>query len=138
MAERLRFRVLTPTRQVVDAECDSANVTTELGEVGILPGHAPLLAAMRPGIGYWREGETTHYLAHSGGFLEVEDDVVTALVTVAEPAGEIDAERAEERRRELEEELKERELSDFRQRAAEISIEKQVARITAIRLHRGG
>jgi F-type H+-transporting ATPase subunit epsilon len=138
MAEKLTFRILTPSRQVLDRQVDAAHVMAAEGEVGILPGHAPLLASMRPGVAYYQDGEETHFFALSDGFLEVSDDVVTALVTVAEPADEIDLERAEERRRQREAELREQDLKDFQMRSAEVSLEKQVARTTAIRLHRGG
>lgn len=138
MAETLRLRILTPSRQVLDREVDSANLMADGGEVGILPGHAPLLAAMRPGVAHYTAEGQTHFFALSDGFLEVADDIVTALVTVAEPADEIDLERAEERRRQREEELRAEDLRDLQMRAAEISIEKQVARVTAARLHRGG
>ena len=138
MADSLRLRIFTPSRQVLDREVESANLMAEGGEVGILPGHAPLLASMRPGVAHYAVDGETHYFALSDGFLEVADDIVTALVTVAEPADEIDLERAEERRRQREEELREQDLRDLQMRAAEISIEKQVARATAVRLHRGG
>jgi F-type H+-transporting ATPase subunit epsilon len=138
MADKLIFRILTPGREVLHREVESANLMADEGEVGILPGHAPLLARMRPGVAYYSEGGETHYFALSGGFLEVGDDIVTALVAVAEPADELDLERAEERRRLREEELKAQDLKDFQMRAAEVSIEKQVARAQAIRLHRGG
>ena len=75
---------------------------------------------------------------HGPTLLEVGDDVVTALVAVAEPADELDLERAEERLRLREEELKAQDLKDFQMRAAEVSIEKQIARAQAIRLHRKG
>ena len=136
MADKLIFRILTPGREVLHREVDSANLMAENGEVGILPGHAPFLARMRPGVAHYAVGEETHYFALSDGYLEVGDDMVTALVAVAEPADEIDLERAEERLRRREEELKAQDLKDFQMRSAEVSIEKQIARAQAIRLHR--
>ena len=138
MADKLTLRILTPGREVLHREVESATLMAEHGEVGILPGHAPFLAHMRPGVAHYTEGGETHYFALSDGFLEVGDDLVTALVAVAEPADEIDLERAEERLRRREEELKAEDLREFQLRAAEISVEKQIARAQAIRLHRGG
>ena len=138
MADQLVFRILTPSREVLSRKVDSATVMAEDGEVGILPGHAPFLASMRPGVAHYAVDGSTHYFALSEGFLEVADDIVTALVTVAEPADELDLERAEERRRQREEELRQQDLKDFQMRAAEVSLEKQIARTQAIRLHRGG
>lgn len=127
-SNKLLFRILAPHGEVIAKEVDAATLMASEGEVGILPGHAAFLAALRAGEASCRVGEDVRYFALSDGFLEVADDVVTALVRSAEPAHEIDLERAERRRREREDEL-EKELSDRHQRHAEASLEKQVIRI---------
>jgi F-type H+-transporting ATPase subunit epsilon len=65
------------------------------GQLGILPGHAPLLAQLKPGIVVIRQrGEEPRLLAVSGGFVEVFDGRVSLFAESAEMADEIDAERA--------------------------------------------
>lgn len=133
MAEQLQLRILTPRQEVYAGPVDGVTMTAAEGEVGILPGHAPLLAALRPGEASIKLGASTQYFALSDGFVEVADDVVTALVRAAEPAHEIDTERAEERRRERERELDEAELSERRMAVATISLEKQLVRLQVAR-----
>jgi F-type H+-transporting ATPase subunit epsilon len=99
---RLRLKVVTPTRIVVEAETDSVTVPGALGALGILPGHAPLLATMRIGELSYRIGTREHYLAVENGFVEVTADpatvgsggTVTVLADVAELPSEIDMDAA--------------------------------------------
>ncbi len=102
---RLRLRVVTPTRVVVDVEADAVTVPGALGALGILPGHAPLLASVRIGELSYRAGAREHYLAVQNGFVEVAADpaadvsspgggTVTVLADVAELPSEIDMDAA--------------------------------------------
>jgi len=99
---RLRLTVVTPTRVVVDAEADSVTVPGALGALGILPGHAPLLATLRIGEMSYRAGTREYYLAVQNGFVEVTADPatvgsggkVTVLADVAELPSEIDMDAA--------------------------------------------
>jgi F-type H+-transporting ATPase subunit epsilon len=107
---RLKLRVVTPTRVVVETEADSVTVPGALGALGILPGHAPLLATLRIGELSYRTGTREHYLAIQNGFVEVTSDLamvggegaaggpaggkVTVLADVAELPSEIDMDAA--------------------------------------------
>jgi F-type H+-transporting ATPase subunit epsilon len=99
---RLRLRVVTPTRVVVDTEADSVTVPGALGALGILPGHAPLLATMRIGELSYHAGTREYYLAVQNGFVEVSahpatpgsGGAVTVLADVAELPSEIDMDAA--------------------------------------------
>ena len=91
---RLRLRVITPTRVVVEAEADTVTFPGALGELGILPGHEALLTTMRTGELAYRSGGREHVLAVQNGFAEVAADVVTVLADVAELPSEIDLEAA--------------------------------------------
>ena len=87
----LKLEIVTPERKVVDAEVDSVTVPTASGEVGILPHHAPLISALKPGIlGYTQRG-TTERIAIAGGFIEVHNDKVSVLAASAETSNEVDA-----------------------------------------------
>ena len=98
---RLKLRVVTPTRVVVETEADSVTVPGALGALGILPGHAPLLATMRIGELSYRNGAREHSLAVQNGFVEVSaaladgaGGTVTVLADVAELPSEIDVDAA--------------------------------------------
>ena len=84
---RLHLKVVTPTRVVVDAEADEVGLPGALGVLGILPGHAPLLASLSIGEMWYREGVREYNLALQWGFVEVVDNTVTVLAEVAELPG---------------------------------------------------
>ena len=73
---------------------DAVTVPTASGEAGILPNHAPLISALKPGILSYTNKGTTERLAISGGFVEVSSNKVAILTDTAETAGEIDADAA--------------------------------------------
>jgi F-type H+-transporting ATPase subunit epsilon len=85
----LKLEVVTPERKVVETEAESVTVPTASGEVGILPNHAPLISALKPGILSFTERGTTTRLAIAGGFVEVNNDKVSVLANMAEAASEI-------------------------------------------------
>jgi F-type H+-transporting ATPase subunit epsilon len=91
---RLHLKVVTPLRVVVDTEADEVTLPGALGALGILPGHAPLLATLGIGELSYRTATRENYLAVQGGFAEVAADVVTVLADVAELPAEIDVEAA--------------------------------------------
>ena len=91
---RLRLRVITPTRVVVEAGADTVTLPGPLGELGILPGHAALLTTLRIGELAYRSGAHEYVMAVQNGFAEVADDVVTVLADLAELPSEIDVDAA--------------------------------------------
>ena len=91
---RLPLRVVTPEKVAWEGEVDSLTVPAWEGSLGILPGHAPLLAQLREGVVRARSGDAERLLAVSGGFVEVFEGRVSLFAETAELAEEIDAERA--------------------------------------------
>jgi F-type H+-transporting ATPase subunit epsilon len=71
--------------------------TTE-GELGVLPGHAPLLGELAPGgvVRIQQEGGEELAFAVHGGFLSVTEDGVSILAEIAERSDEIDVARAQQ------------------------------------------
>ena len=92
----MRFEIVTAERVVYSDEIDVLVAPGIDGELGILPRHAPLLTVLKPGeIRVVKDGEES-LIAVSGGFMEVLGNKVTILADTAEPAEEIDVQRAEE------------------------------------------
>jgi F-type H+-transporting ATPase subunit epsilon len=87
----LKLEIVTPERKIVDTEADSVTIPTASGETGILPNHAPLISALKPGILAYTSRGTTEKIAIAGGFVEVNRDKVSVLADAAQTAGEIDA-----------------------------------------------
>ncbi len=105
-AQRLHVTVVTPEKSVSKGEVDQVVAPSVMGQVGILPNHRPLLAALKPGIvELWTAGQVTR-LAISGGFLEVAKDNVELLLETAERPEEVDPERAKASLAAAEENLK--------------------------------
>jgi F-type H+-transporting ATPase subunit epsilon len=102
MADKIRLRVVTPTRVVIDEEVDEVTAPGELGEFGVLPNHIAFLSTLVPGVLSYKQGAKTQMLAISGGYAEVLDNVMTVLATAAEFPAEIDTMRAQRARDEAE------------------------------------
>src|ERR687883_788059 len=94
MPEQIQLEVVTPERRVLAEAVDSVNVPGLNGELGILPGHTPLISQLQTGVLSYAQGGATHKLHVSGGFVEVNADRVSVLAEIAERPEEIDAARA--------------------------------------------
>jgi F-type H+-transporting ATPase subunit epsilon len=95
MADTIHLEIVTPERHLVDAQVDSVQVPGLDGELGILPGHSPLISQLKPaGLLSYVQGGVTHQIVVSEGFLEVLPHQVRVLAEVAEAPEEIDVERA--------------------------------------------
>lgn len=90
---------------MLSEEVDSATVPGAGGELGILPGHTPLISQLGTGVLSYTQGGATRRILVSGGFVEVNADRVSVLADVAEFPGEIDAGRARAERDESERQL---------------------------------
>ncbi len=96
---RLTLTVVTPERSVVDrASCESVSLPGELGELGILPGHTPLVALLGVGRVAWTDGGKKTAVAVRGGFVEVAGDAVRVLADLAAEKDSIDAAEARQAR----------------------------------------
>ena len=94
----LKLEIVTPEKRILDAEVDSVTVPTASGEAGILPHHAPLISALKPGVLSYTSKGAVEKLAVTGGFVEVNGDKVAVLADSAESADEIDAAAARSER----------------------------------------
>ncbi len=101
----LRLDIITPERNVLSETVDSVTVPGANGELGILPGHTPLISQLQTGVLAYTQGGTARRLLVSGGFVEVRDDRVAVLADIAERPEEIDAARARAARDEAEQHL---------------------------------
>jgi len=95
MADKIKLRVVTPSRLVLEEEVDEVTAPGELGEFGVLPNHITFLSTLVPGELSYKQGAVRHSLAVGGGYAEVVDNVMTVLASAAEFAGEIDTARAQ-------------------------------------------
>ena len=113
MAETLRLEVVTPSRRVLESRASEVRVPGALGELGVLPGHTPLLTSLGTGEVSWIDGNTTGRLVVQGGFAEIQPDTVTVLASIAETVDEIDVETARTTFAEAQEKLKTVDADNF-------------------------
>ena len=84
MDGRLALTVVTPERAVLQAvACDEVTLPAQRGEIGILPGHTPLIALLGIGVVSYRDGSRRQAVAVRGGFVEIAGDAVRVLADAA-------------------------------------------------------
>ncbi|MES2217598.1 MAG: F0F1 ATP synthase subunit epsilon [Pseudomonadota bacterium] len=91
MSPTLRLDIVSAERAIFSGEVEMVFATGLLGELGIAPGHAPLLTELKPGnirAQLSKDAEEIFYI--SGGMLEVQPFVVTVLADTAARAADID------------------------------------------------
>lgn len=129
MAEKLKLELVTPYRQVLSQEVDEVTAPGALGEFGVLPGHTPLLTTLKIGELTYKQGQDVFHVAVNWGYVEVEDDVVTVLVTTAEPADQIDLARAQAALGRAQEALKKLTPEDKEFKVMEAALERAIIRV---------
>lgn len=103
----LTLEIVTPDARVYSDTIDSVVIPTSEGEVGILPGHIPLLTQVEHGELRVTKGAETLFLAVGGGFAEVEGDRVQVLAEQAISEEKIDEKAVEDALKRAEKELDE-------------------------------
>jgi len=91
----MRLQLVTPNRQVLDAEIEEVYAPGVEGQFGVLPQHVNFLTALDTGELRYRADGQDHWVAVSGGVAEVLSEGVTILADSAELADEIDADAAQ-------------------------------------------
>ena len=104
---------MTPSRRVLESRASEIRIPGALGELGILPGHTPLLTSLGTGEVSWTDGDMTGRLVVQGGFAEVQPDAVTVLAAIAETIDDVDVEAARAALAEAQEALKTASAEDF-------------------------
>ena len=96
MAGQLTLLIISPDRVVLDEQVDSVRLPGVDGSFGILPRHAPMIAAIEVGVMQYRQGGIEKLLFVSSGFCEVAKNVVRVVAEAGEKPAEIDEQRAKE------------------------------------------
>ena len=125
MARSFKVVIVTPDHTAFEGTAVSATIPGSEGYLGVWANHAPLVAAVMPGMVTLRTDDTGNEqrLAVGAGFVEISDNVVNLMTDTCEQAGEIDMARAQKA------------LERARQRLAGMSAEldRERARLAAAR-----
>ena len=134
----IKVQVVSAERELFSGEAAMVVAPATMGEVGILPGHAPLLTSLKPGVlKLVDENKEEEFLYVAGGMIEVQPDKVTVLADVAERGDEIDEERVNSAREAAEKELQSGVTGmDYAKAQAELA--QAVAQLELIRKMRRG
>ena len=98
MADKLSFELVSPERLLMSAQVDMVVVPGGDGDFGVLPGHAPVISTVRPGVLeiYAEEGRPPERIFLRGGFADVALDKLTVLAEQAIPVADLDRAQLEQ------------------------------------------
>ncbi|HAN81259.1 MAG: F0F1 ATP synthase subunit epsilon [Gammaproteobacteria bacterium] len=132
MADTMKCKVVSAEQALFEGDAQMVIASGDLGDLGITPGHAPLITSLRPGpVRVVFENGDEELLFVSGGFLEVIPSQITILADTAERAEHLDeaaALRAQEEARRL---LNDQQ-SQFDHSRAAVELAEAVARLRVI------
>jgi F-type H+-transporting ATPase subunit epsilon len=128
LPKELQVEIVTPDRLLLREVVDEVELPGAQGYFGVLPGHTPLLAMLRVGEMWYRQGAQKHYVAMAFGFAEVLPDRVTVLAQIAEKAEEIDVARADAARQRAEARIS-KPAADMDYERAQIALHKSLSRL---------
>lgn len=128
----IKVSVVTPDGPVYESDVEMVSTKAQSGELGILPGHIPMVAPLAVGVVRLKKagGKEQDLVAVSGGFLEVRPDKVTILAQAAEKAEDIDVERALRAKERAEQRMREQKAEDIDFRRAELALQRAINRLT--------
>jgi len=132
---QLHLKIVTPEKLIFDEEVSQVNVSTQEGEIGILPHHANLMAKVKPGELVIKRSGKIDSLAIGGGFLQVSDNIVTVMTDLATYATDIDERAVEEAKKRAEMALTQT-LSDEEYAETLANLEKSLAQLRIKRRHK--
>ncbi|KYD19027.1 ATP synthase epsilon chain [Parageobacillus caldoxylosilyticus] len=128
MMKTIKVSVVTPDGPVYEADVEMVSTKAKSGELGILPGHIPLVAPLEISAVRLKKEGKTQYIAVSGGFLEVRPDKVTILAQAAERAEDIDVARAKAAKERAERRLQSKQ-DDIDFKRAEMALKRALNRL---------
>jgi F-type H+-transporting ATPase subunit epsilon len=116
----LHFELVSPAKLLYSGEVAAVTLPGSEGDMGIMPGHAPVLSTLRPGVLIIsREGAADEKIFVRGGFAEVNPQGLTVLAEIAIPIAELNAEALAQQVRNAEEDLADAKDDETRRRASE-------------------
>ncbi|MDD5415979.1 MAG: ATP synthase F1 subunit epsilon [Candidatus Daviesbacteria bacterium] len=131
----LQLKIVTPESLIFDEEVSQVNVSTQQGQIGILPHHANLMARLSPGELVIKKNGKADSMAIGDGFLQVADNTLTVMTDLATYATDIDERAVEEAKKRAEVALTQT-LSDEEYAETFANLQKSLAQLRVKRRHR--
>ncbi len=138
MAERVEFELVSPERLLLSEPVEMVVVPGVEGDFGVLPGHAPMISTLRPGvISIYEGGAARTRIFVAGGFAEVTPERCTVLAESAVPLAEIDRAEVEGQIATLEQEVTDA-LSDQERAGWQAQLQAAEAMLACLRYYGDG
>jgi F-type H+-transporting ATPase subunit epsilon len=133
MATSVHCDIVSAEEAIFSGEVQFVSLTGSMGDLGITPGHSPLLTAIQPGPVHMRmeSGEEDVFYV-SGGFMEVQPHKITVLADTAMRAHDLDEAKAEEAKREAEQQMADK-TAEFEYSVAAAQLAEAAAQLRTIR-----
>ncbi|WP_026691582.1 F0F1 ATP synthase subunit epsilon [Alteribacter aurantiacus] len=125
----MQVNVVTPDGSVFEAEANMVSVRAAEGELGVLPGHIPLVTPLRIGPVRIKQDNLVHLVAVNGGFMEVRRDEVNILAESAELPTNIDVARARAAKERAQRRLDVAKQDNIDFRRAELALKRAINRL---------
>ena len=127
----IKISIVSSSEEIYSGEATMVFATGTLGELGIAPGHTPLLTGLAPGPVRVQNGSNEETFFCSGGFVEVQPNMVTILSDTAERADSLDESEAIKAKESAEQDLADQQSSiDYTKAATQLA--EAVARLKTI------
>lgn len=137
MAMTIHCDVVSAEQEIFSGRVTMVVATGTLGELGIMPGHAPLLSGIKPGpVRLLKDDGDEETIFASGGYLEVQPGVVTILADTAVRAEDLDEAAAQKAVEEAERAMAEQ-SSDFEYSMAATQLAEAAAQLRVLRMRKG-
>ncbi|VAW87890.1 ATP synthase epsilon chain [hydrothermal vent metagenome] len=136
MAMTIHVDIVSAESEIFSGTAEMVFAPGVMGELGILPRHAPLLTQLKPGEVRVKNGDSEESFYVSGGMLEVQPHVVTVLSDTALRAKDIDEAAALEAKQKAEDALQDK-TSEFEYAKAQSELAEAVAQLQAIKKLKG-
>lgn len=136
MASTVHCSIVSAEKEIFNGLVEMVVASGTIGELGIFPGHTPLISGVKPGPVRLRlEGGEEEVFFASGGYIEVQPTAITILADTAVRADDIDEAAAVDAQKKAEKDLADNKSSiDFTRISAELA--EQAAMLRTIRKHR--
>jgi len=131
MADTFTLNISTPEREFYHGDVENLILVTTEGEMGVLPGHMPMVVALDISTIRFKEADEWLDAAISGGFAQIRGDRVNILADTAEWPEEIEINRAQEAKRRAEERLQSH-LSEVEYIRSQLAKRRAIARLALV------
>ncbi|ATC96459.1 F0F1 ATP synthase subunit epsilon [Pseudoalteromonas tunicata] len=133
MAMTVHLDVVSAEKTIFSGRVETLQVSGSEGELGIYPGHAPLLTALKPGmVRVVKQNGDEEMIYVAGGTLEVQPGNVTVLADIATRAEDLDEQTALDAKRRAEEHMAKADAGDFDYAEAAIELSRAIAQLKVL------